>query len=267
MKVDFASKQNYDIHDLVKIMEILRSPDGCPWDREQTHTSIRKNLIEESYEVAEAIDQADNELLCEELGDLLLQVVFHSQMEAERNEFDFGNVCDGICKKLILRHPHIFSDVVANTSDEVLKNWDEIKKQEKGHTTATQTLRSVPSVLPALMRAQKVQSRAAKTGFDYPDVRSALEDLHSEVEELLQAIDSQTPQRQSEELGDLLFSAVNVSRFIKTDPEEALTGSTERFINRFEEVERIAAECGVEISGQSIEQLNVLWAQAKKRTK
>ncbi len=266
MKVDFSLKKSYDIVDLIEIMKVLRSPEGCPWDREQTHATIRKNLIEESYEVAEAIDSDDMTLLREELGDLLLQVVFHSQMEAERGEFNFSDVCDGICKKLILRHPHIFGDVVADTSGEVLKNWDEIKKKEKGHTTAAQTLRSVPAVLPALMRAQKVQGRAAKTGFDYLDVKGALGDLHSEIGELLKAIEEQSSERQAEELGDVLFSVVNVSRFIKAEPEEALTGSTQRFIDRFTEVERIAAQCGIDISGQSMEQLDILWAQAKKRT-
>ena len=151
MRSDFELKEHYTIDDLLHIMRILRGEGGCPWDREQTHASIRKNMIEETYETVEAIDRQDSGMLREELGDVLLQVVFHTQMEQERGVFNFDDVCDGICQKLILRHPHIFGDVVAKTSDQVLKNWDEIKKKEKGQTSAAQTLRSVPAVLPALM--------------------------------------------------------------------------------------------------------------------
>ena len=153
---EFDFKEKYDVNDLVSIMKLLRSENGCPWDREQTHESIRKNFIEETYEVVEAIDKKDTALLREELGDVLLQVVFHSQMEAEKNSFDFSDVADEVCKKLIVRHPHIFSDVKADNSDQVLKNWDMINKETKGQETFAQTLESVPKVLPALMRAQKV---------------------------------------------------------------------------------------------------------------
>ena len=178
----------HDFSSLVRIMALLRAEDGCPWDREQTHESIRANMIEETYEVVEAIDRKDSAMLCEELGDVLLQVVFHAQMEEEENGFDFDDVCDGICQKLILRHPHIFGDVVAKTSEQVLKNWDEIKKKEKGQNTASDTLRSVPAVLPALMRAEKVQHRAAKTGFDYSNAAEAMTDLKKEVVELEDAM-------------------------------------------------------------------------------
>ena len=178
--MDFSKKQNYKMDDLVEIMRLLRSKDGCPWDREQTHLSIRKNLIEEAYEVCDALDQQNTALLCEELGDLLLQVIFHSRIAQEAGTFNLDDVADGICKKLIVRHPHIFADVLVSGSDEVLDNWDEIKKREKGQHSATETLRAVPMVFPALMRSQKVQKRAAKAGFDYPDVLMALEDLEKE---------------------------------------------------------------------------------------
>lgn len=266
MGINFTFKEKYNIQDLLDIMSALRSEQGCPWDREQTHSSIRKNLIEETYEVVEAIDNGDTTLLCEELGDLLLQVVFHAQMEKELGTFDFNDVCNGICQKLIERHPHIFADVIATTPAEVLSNWEDIKKRQKGQTTATETLRSVPKVLPALMRATKVQSRAAKTGFDYPDIHWAFSDLCSEVEELRQAIASGDKHSQEDELGDLLFSAVNVARYIHTDPEESLSKSCEKFIRRFEEVEAIALKQGIDIKQCSIDQLNTLWKQAKSAT-
>ncbi len=266
MGINFTFKEKYDIQDLISIMDTLRGEQGCPWDREQTHGSIRKNLIEETYEVAEAIDNGDAALLCEELGDLLLQVVFHAQMEKEQGSFDFDDVCNGICQKLIERHPHIFADVIANTPAEVLSNWEDIKKRQKGQTTATETLRSVPKVLPALMRAGKVQSRAAKTGFDYPDVQWAFSDLCSEVEELREALAAGDKPSQQEELGDLLFSAVNVARFLGADPEETLSESCEKFISRFEKVEAMASAQGVDIKKCSIDQLNSLWQEAKSVT-
>ena len=259
----FQSKDKYGLTDLVDIMILLRSKDGCPWDREQTHSSIRKNLIEEAYEVADAIDLNDKDLLCEELGDLLLQVVFHSRISEEAGGFNLNDVADGICKKLIIRHPHIFADVIANNSQEVLDNWDEIKKREKGQTTATETLYSVPKVLPALMRSQKVQKRAAKAGFDYENVEMAIEDLESEIAELKEAIASKDKARYTEELGDLVFSAVNVSRLIKVDAEEALTESCNKFIGRFEKVEGLAVKEGIEMQGASINVLNKLWDEAK----
>jgi len=263
MRKDFELKAKYNIEDLLKIMRILRGEDGCPWDREQDHETIRKNMIEETYEVVEAIDRKDSSMLCEELGDILLQVVFHTQMEDEKGVFTFDDVCDGICQKLIIRHPHIFGDVVAETSEQVLNNWDEIKKKEKGQKTANDTLRSVPSVLPALMRADKVQHRAAKTGFDYENASGAMVDLMNEVAELDEAMNEGTARHQQEELGDVLFSAVNVARLLHIDPEEALTRSTEKFMDRFEKVERIAAQRGMDMSKTPMDELNALWAEAK----
>ena len=166
------AKDRYDIADLLEIMTILRSPTGCPWDREQTHASIRKSFVEETYEVIEAINKDDAELLCEELGDVLLQVVFHAELEREKGVFDFSDVCDGICKKLIVRHPHVFGDVTAETSEEVLSNWDAIKRRTKKQTTTTQAMESVPRELPALMRAQKLLHKGKKAGYE-PEIDPA----------------------------------------------------------------------------------------------
>lgn len=259
----FQRKDRYNIEDLLNIMALLRSDNGCPWDREQTHQSIRKNFIEETYEVAEAIDNDDPDLLCEELGDVLLQVVFHARMEEEAGRFAFDDVCHQICTKLIHRHPHIFADVVAESAEEVLKNWEDIKKEEKKQTTQTEVLRSVPKVLPALIRSAKVQHRAAKIGFDYPDIHWAMKDLDSEVEELRQALASGDVDAMYEELGDLLFSAVNVARLAKVDAEQSLIAYSEKFINRFEQVERLAMEKGVDIGNASMDKLDLLWKESK----
>lgn len=264
--MDFVSKENYGIDDLVEIMRLLRSENGCPWDKEQTHRSIRKNLIEETYEAVEAIDREDTELLKEELGDVLLQVVFHARMEEETGNFNFNDVADGICKKLILRHPHIFSNVIADNSEQVLVNWDKIKKEEKGQQTAADTLLAVSTALPALMRAQKVQQRAARVGFDYDNREQAISDLSSELAELKEAIVAGNQEHVEEELGALIFAAVNVARFTKTDSEEALTSATEKFIRRFTKVEQLAAEKNIDMQNASLEVLNRLWAAAKQNS-
>lgn len=261
--MEFITRRRYGVSDLIEIMRLLRSPGGCPWDREQTHASIRKNLIEEAYEVADAIDLNDEALLCEELGDLLLQVVFHSRISEEAGEFSLDDVADGICKKLIIRHPHIFGDVKVSGSDEVLDNWDEIKKREKGQSTATETLRAVPRTFPALMRSQKVQKRAAKTGFDYPDVEMALSDLENEIAELRAAMANADKPACAEELGDLIFSAVNVTRKLRFDAEECLTRSCDKFVDRFERVEELAAERCIEMREAPLDLLNRLWDEAK----
>lgn len=267
MTVDFLTKASYTAQDLVHIMEILRGENGCPWDMEQDHHTIRNNLIEETYEAIEAIDTEDSVLLKEELGDVLLQVVFHSRMEQEQGRFGFDEVCDGICRKLIHRHPHIFGNVIANSSEEVLNNWDAIKKQEKQQETAASTLSAVSPALPALMRSCKVSKRAAKAGFGYSGVDGALADLDSELRELREAIASGESCAISEELGDLLFSAVNVSRLLRTDPEEALYRSTDKFIARVTEVEKLAGEQGVSIESCTSQELDVLWREAKKKDK
>jgi len=260
----FTPKLNYNFYDLTDIIRCLRAPGGCPWDTEQTHESIKKNLIEETYEVIEAINKCDNDLLCEELGDLLMQVVFHAQMETETGEFNIDDVSDGICKKLIERHPHVFGNINVSGVSEVLTNWDAIKRKSKGQINRSQAMLSVPKELPALMRSSKVQHKAASVGFDWPDISGALEKLDEEIHELKNAISDGKTEETMEELGDVLFSVVNVSRFIGQDAEEALSLATEKFIKRFAIVERLAESEKIDLQTAGIEKLNLLWDIAKQ---
>jgi tetrapyrrole methylase family protein/MazG family protein len=250
--------------DYRKIIEVLRSPGGCPWDIEQTHESIRRNLLEEAYEACEAIDEQDPEHLKEELGDLMMQVLFHARIEEEKGSFDLDDVADNAVKKLIYRHPHVFGDVTVAGSDDVLRNWDELKKKEKDQTTVTKTMTDVAETLPALWRAEKVQKKAAKVGFDWPDVQGAEDKLHEETGELEAAIAEGDPAHIEEELGDLLFTVVNIARFTKTDPETALHKSCEKFIRRFDAVETQASETGKKLSDLSLAEMDALWDKAKK---
>ena len=261
--VDFTRKDKYNIEDLLHIMELLRGPGGCPWDAEQTHESIRKDFIEETYEVIEAINKNDKELLKEELGDVLLQVAFHTQIEKEENGFEFSDVCDGICKKLIERHPHVFGDINVSSTDEVLTNWDNIKRKSKGQKTQGSSMLKVPKELPALMRAQKIQSKAKKAGFDWDNIDGAFEALYSEIEELKSAIKNKDAEEIKNEMGDLLFSCVNVSRFLDVESEEALTLSNEKFIERYVIVEKLAEERNINMKETPIEELDELWKEAK----
>lgn len=258
--MDFKQREHYQIQDLLKIVAILRGPGGCPWDIEQTHNSIRQNLIEETYEAIEAIDLADSRLLCEELGDLMLQVALHTQMAQESGEFSFDDVCDGICKKLIFRHPHVFENAQDLSCQQVLTNWEALKNQEKGRSEAEHRLESVPKSLPSAMRAAKVQKRADEYGFAYPDAKRAIEDLESELAELKAAISHENVE---EEIGDVLFSAVNVARLFKLDAELALTKSTDKFVARVKAVQKMAKELGILPQSISQTQLNALWQRAK----
>lgn len=259
----FDFKERYDIHDLVKIVKVLRSENGCPWDKVQTHESIRSSLIEETYEVIEAIDLNDKALLLEELGDVLLQVVFHSEIETEAENFNFDDVCNDICQKLIIRHPHVFGSVTVNGCDEVLTNWEQIKQQTKGQTTFTETLRSVPKTLPALMKAQKIGKRAAKSGMDFKDISDALNRLKSEIAELEEAIAENDSARINEELGDVLFSCTNVARKADAESELLLTDASEKFIKRFEKTEQLIRLNEVDMKSLSIDELDAYWNQAK----
>ncbi|MBQ7128886.1 MAG: nucleoside triphosphate pyrophosphohydrolase, partial [Clostridia bacterium] len=256
-------KQNYNIDDLLKIMEILRSEEGCPWDKQQTHDSIRNNFLEEAYEVVDAIDRDNKVDLKEELGDCLLQVVFHSQIAKENGDFDIEGVADGICKKLILRHPHIFGEVQADTAEKVLDNWDKIKMTEKGQQSYTDTLKSVPKAFPALMRATKVQKRAAKANFDWEDVYEPLMKVGEELSELEEAVEDGCPYKILEEFGDMLFAAVNVSRFLKVDAEQTLANATDKFIKRFEKVEQKVEEKGIDMKNATLEELDAVWDEVK----
>lgn len=261
---NFEFKGNYNVADLVRIMEILRSENGCPWDKEQTHDSIRNNFLEEVYEVCDAIDRQSVVDMKEELGDVLLQIVFHTQIEKEQGSFDLEEVADGVCKKLILRHPHIFGEVKADTSEKVLDNWDKIKMQEKGQESYTDTLKSVPAAFPALMRAAKVQKRASKANFDWEDVYEPLMKVGEELSELEEAVENGCPNSIYEEFGDLLFAMVNVSRFLKIDSEQALNSATDKFIDRFEKVEEICKKRGIDMKKSSLEELDAIWDEVKK---
>lgn len=261
--VNFLHKPNYTVDDLIEIMRILRSDQGCPWDREQTHASIRMNFIEETYEACEAIDNGDLALLREELGDVLAQVVFHAQIEEELGHFDIDDVADGVCKKFIERHPHIFGDVSVKDSAEVLSNWDDIKRSQKGHTTHTQAMDSVARSLPALMRAEKLQAKARKAGFDWPSVAGAIDKVVEELDELKSAMGEQDAAHIEDEAGDLLFAVVNVARFLKVNPELALDRANEKFLRRFAKMEELATKDGKTMADQPLSVLDEYWEQVK----
>jgi tetrapyrrole methylase family protein / MazG family protein len=251
--IDFVYKSHYDVNDFRRLIHLLRQKDGCPWDSVQTHASIRNNFLEETYEVCEAIDNGDNALLKEELGDVLMQVIFHASIEEDAGHFDLDDVADSACKKLIFRHPNLFSEEGSSLS------WDELKQQEKGYTTRTQSLNAVARSLPALWRAKKVQKRAASFGFDWPDVAPAMHKVEEEYQELRQAIDEQS--NIEEELGDLLFAVVNAARHLNIDPEQALNRATDKFISRFATMEQIEPEDWTTLSPTK---LHWLWQQAKR---
>lgn len=231
--MQITEKEYYNIEDLLQIMKQLRGENGCPWDREQTHQSIRKNMIEEAYEVCEAIDKQDAALLQEELGDVLMQVVFHSLMEEEISSFTFEDVVNGVCQKLILRHPHVFGEVKLDTADQVLDRWDAIKRKSKGQKTITESLRAVPSVLPALMRAQKILGRASKAKKDCEDASSALR----KCQECLQHFPPKVSDIKKEEIGKLLFQVTELARQCGIDSEEALMHVSDSYIAAFEREE------------------------------
>lgn len=261
--MDFQQKEHYDFNDLVEIVRVLRAPGGCPWDRAQTHESIRSNFIEETYEAIEAIDNGDKSLLKEELGDVLLQVALHTEMEREQGVFDMNDVCDDICKKLIIRHPHVFGDLSAANVNEALSNWDAVKMKTKAQTTYTEAMQSVSRALPSLMRAEKIQRKAAKVGFEWDDVGGALEKLEEECGELKAAAVNGSESERHEELGDVLFSVVNVARYLGVDSERALYDSCDKFINRFSMVEKLAQERGIDMKSASLEELDALWDEVK----
>ncbi len=261
--VEFQQKDIYNIDDLIDIVRLLRSEGGCPWDREQTHKSIKSDFIEEVCEAIEAIDLEDADLLREELGDVLLQVVFHCRIEEEQNSFKFGDVCDEICKKLIVRHPHVFGDTIVASTDDVLKNWDSIKMTTKGQETYSDTLNSVAKSLPALMRAQKVGKRAMRAGMDFKSANDAMACISAEKAELDEAVISGDKQKIEEELGDLLFSCVNTARHLGIDAELALKSATEKFIKRFTKTEELVSLDSLDMKELTIEQLDVYWDKAK----
>ncbi len=260
-------KEKYTLQDLLDIMTKLRAPDGCPWDREQDHKSLKRYLIEEAYEVLEAIDEERPDKLCDELGDLLLQVVFHAQIAKENGQFTMEDVIHGVSAKMINRHRHVFGEEEAQTADDVMVIWEKVKKGEKGHQTQTQVLKDVPGNLPALMRSFKVQQKAAQVGFDWDDIKDAILKVKEEIGELEDAYAKGEAAHAEEELGDLLFAVVNVSRFMKVQPELALTATVNKFIRRFEYVETEATRQGRQLSEMSLEDMDALWDEAKVKEK
>ncbi len=261
--VDFKIKDKYNVEDFRKMMALLRAPGGCPWDAEQTHESIRRNVIEEAYELAAAIDSGDNENLREELGDLLMQVIFHCRIEEEKGSFDLDDVADVACKKLVFRHPHVFGNAVCENSEEVLKTWDEVKRVEKAQKTVTSTMEGVAETLPALWRAEKVQKKASVTGFEWPDVSYAMAKVREETDELASGIDAGDKDNIEEELGDLLYAAVNVARHTGIDPERALHRACEKAINRFRFMEERAAFDGKKLEDMPLEEMEKYYQLAR----
>ena len=262
--IEWIDKPFYNLQDLIEIVRVLRHPGGCPWDQEQTHQSIRRNFIEEACEVAEAIDEGDPEHLKEELGDVLLQVVFHTSIEEDAGRFALDDVADGVCKKLIYRHPHVFGDVTVSSTGEVLSNWEELKRKEKHQETQADAVDAVARTLPALWRAEKMKKKAAKAGFDWRDVTGALDKLSEELDELKAAVLKEEGDP-AEELGDLLLAAVSVARFLDADPEDALHRACDKFSARFRKTEELAGERGLELSELTDREQTALWKAAKAK--
>ena len=268
--IDSAKTSEEAIARLKEIIAILRVE--CPWDKKQTHETLRACMIEEAYEVVEAININNDENLEEELGDVILQVVFHANLAEESGKFDLTDVINKECEKMIRRHPHVFLNKTANNGvnsiDKVLEKWENIKAAEKKATTAISRMESVPNALPALTRATKIQKRAAEVGFDWDDVSGALSKIKEETDEVIEASkENLDAAHVAEELGDLLFSVVNAARFLKVDPEEALNSATRKFIRRFSYVEQQSLACGKQLQNMSLEEMDELWDEAKRLEK
>lgn len=254
------------LYDVMDIMAKLRAPGGCPWDAEQTHLSLRGPLIEEAYEVLDAIEREDDEALCEELGDLFLQIAFHAIIAAEQGAFTLRDVSTGLAQKLIYRHPHVFGSAEVGSSGEVKHNWEQLKQKEKHQATAADAMRAVPRAFPALMRSAKVQKKAAHVGFDWDDPKDALKKLPEEAAELLEAMEQGDAAHVDEEMGDLLFAAVNVARLLRRDPEALLHKATDKFMARFARMEeRILAERAT-LNGMPLAEMDAYWEQVKADT-
>lgn len=252
----------FPIDSLVEVMETLRSEQGCPWDKQQTHESLKKYLLEETYEVLDAIDEKNMHKLCEEMGDLLLQIAFHAQISREKGHFDMNDVVKGITQKLIRRHPHVFAGESAETPEQVVKKWEEIKSQEQDKP---KPLLDVPKNFPALFRAQKIQEKAARVGFDWPDINGAWEKVSEEITELKEANIKGVGQK--EELGDVLFAVVNLARFMDVNAEEALRDTIDKFVKRFSYIEDQAKLANLNLKDMTLGEMDQLWEEAKVRLK
>ena len=254
-----------DFYDLVSTIELLRSDEGCPWDREQTHESIKNQLIEECYEVVDAIEKDDIDGLIEELGDVLLHVVFHSVIGSEDGYFNISDIISGITTKMIYRHPHVFKNEELLNKNQVLDNWDELKKKEKQFTTLSEEMHAIANALPALVRAKKVQSKAAKIGFDFENINEAILKLKEELNEVIDVYESGNKAKILDEVGDLIFSCVNIARILDIDSEEALNSTIKKFINRFEFIEKKTIDCNKKINEITVDEMNELWEKAKDK--
>jgi len=263
--INFQCKNRYDWQDFLEVMKILRSPGGCPWDAKQTHASIRREFLEEVYETLDALDRDDPEAMCEELGDVLMQVVFHARIEEELGRFNAADVVDGITKKMIYRHPHVFGTAQADTSDQVLVNWEVLKRQEKGQRSTADAIEAVPHTLPALWRAEKINKKTRNAGFDWSDPMGALEKLEEEVRELRQAMEANAaanaPHGIKEELGDALFVLAKIAQRSGVDPEDALHCACDKFDRRFRLVEEQADK---PLTEYPEEELVAFWKKAKE---
>lgn len=259
--MDLLNKKQYTIEDLFEILIILRGENGCPWDKVQTHQSMKKNLIEECYEAVDALDNGCDKDFANELGDVLLQVAFHSLLAQERNAFNFDTVLNELCNKLITRHTHVFGNDSADNAAEALNNWEKNKKKEKNLNSYTDMLKDVPGYLPALMRAEKIQKKAAGAGFDWDDIEDVYKKLDEEVSEVRHA---QTRQEIEEEIGDLLFAVVNLSRFLKVNPETALSNASNKFIKRFDSMEQEALSMGKQLTELTLDEMDNIWEKIKK---
>jgi tetrapyrrole methylase family protein / MazG family protein len=250
------------VEELVGIMAKLRAPDGCPWDQKQNHTTLKPYLLEESCEVLDAIDDNDMELLKEELGDVLMNLVFHAQLASEKDIFTFQDVAQTISEKMIHRHPHVFAKSENLTPQEVELQWEKIKQEEKSERTSV--LDGIPKSLPSLMRAQKLQKKAAKVGFDWPDKEGPIEKVEEEFQELKEALNSGNQEDIDDELGDLLFSMVNLARHINSDADHSLSKANRKFIKRFQSVEKICKSKGLDMNTMELQELDAIWDEVKK---
>lgn len=264
-RMEKDSEHVYAFSELVGIMARLRDVDGCPWDQEQTHDSLKANLLEEAYEVIDTIEEGDLYGLEEELGDVLLQVVFHSAIASDNGYFNSRDVISGICRKLIHRHPHVFGDTDVADSDEVLVNWEQIKREEKAHDRITDAMLALPKAMPATLRAYKVQKKAAQVGFDWDHIEDAIAKIKEELDEFMEALSQNDAAHIEEEMGDLLFAIVNVCRFAKLNPELALNKTISKFIHRFEFIESSEVAKKEGISKLSLEVMDELWNIAKNQ--